>query len=300
MKIKSTLLISCLSFLTAISAIATENGGGAYPNGAEGFMTGLVPPPSGLYMIDYTLYYTADDFMDNSGDKIDAPFDLTLFGNIPRIINVTDKKLFNAQWVQHIFIPLLYLDVTTPGGSDDNVGLGDIIIDPFILAWHTKNLHWAVGVDTYVPVGAYNKNDIANLGRNYWTFEPVAAITYLSDNGYEASIKAMYDFNTRNNATDYRSGDEFHFDYTLAKRIKNYNIGIGGYYYQQITGDDGTVMTPAGAVDAGDNKGRTIAVGPQLAYQHKGMSFILKYQHEFDTENKFEGDKIWFKFVTAL
>lgn len=300
MKNKSILLSVCLFVLFAFTVKATENGGGAYPNGAEGFMTGIVPPPPGLYMIDYTMYYGANDFMDGNGSSIDAPFDLTAWGNIPRIINVTDKRLFGAQWAQHIFIPILYLDVTTPGGNDDNFGLGDIIVDPFILAWHTKNLHWAVGMDTYIPLGAYDKNEIANLGRNYWTFEPVAALTYLSDSGYEASAKIMYDINTRNNATDYKSGDEFHFDYALAKKVGNYAVGIGGYYYKQVTGDDGTVMTPAGAVDAGDNKGQTIAAGPQISYQHKGMSFVLKYQQEFETENKFEGGKVWFKFITAL
>ncbi len=300
MKFKSIVLALGICAVCTVAVKATENGGGAYPNGAEGFLTGLVPPPPGIYLVDYSMFYTANDFMDNNGDKVNAPFDLEVWGNIPRIINVTDKHLFGGQWAQHIFIPVLYLDVTTPGGSDDQAGLGDIIIDPFILAWHTKNLHWALGVDTYVPVGAYDKNDIANLGRNYWTFEPVAALTYLSDNGYEASIKLMYDFNTKNHSTDYQSGDEFHFDYTLGKKINNYNIGIGGYYYKQITGDDGTVLTPAGPVDAGDNKGQTIAVGPQVAYQYKGVSFILKYQHEFETENKFEGDKFWLKIVAAL
>ena len=300
MKSRTLLIASCLFALLTSSAMATENGGGAYPNGAEGFMTGLVPPPPGMYLIDYSLYYGASDFMDANGDEINAPFDLTVWGNIVRLINVTDKRIFGGQWVQHAFFPVLYLDVTTPGGSDHSFGIGDVIVDPFILAWHTKHLHWAVGLDTYIPVGKYYKGDLANLGRNYWTFEPVAAMTYLSDGGFDASLKVMYDINTRNDDTDYKSGDEFHFDWALGKRLGKCVLGVGGYYYKQVTGDDGTVMTPAGPVDAGDNKGQTIAIGPQIACQYKGISLVLKYQREFESENKFEGDKVWFKLITAL
>ncbi|MDA0321808.1 MAG: hypothetical protein O2923_03700 [Verrucomicrobia bacterium] len=48
--------------LVAVSstALATEGGGGAYPNGAEGFMTGALPPP-GNYLVDYSLFYSAND-----------------------------------------------------------------------------------------------------------------------------------------------------------------------------------------------------------------------------------------------
>ena len=300
MRFRTVLLTVLAALLIAPALRATENGGGAYPNGAEGFLTGLVPPPPGMYLIDYALYYGADSFKDGNGDSIPGDFDLEIWGNVLRLINVTDTKILGAQWVQHIFIPVLSVDVTTPGGSDDKIGLGDLIVDPIVLAWHGKNWHCAAGVDVYVPVGEYDENDLANIGRNYWTIEPVFAVTYLNEQGCEASAKFMYDINLENDDTNYESGDEFHVDFALGHRLDNWILGAGGFYYKQIGDDDGTVLTPAGPADAGDNKGQAIGLGPQLGYQHKGMTFILKYQKEFEVENKFEGDRVWFKLITAL
>ena len=48
-------------------AFATEGGGGAYPNGAEDFMAGALPPP-GTYFKNYLVYYTASKFKDNNGN----------------------------------------------------------------------------------------------------------------------------------------------------------------------------------------------------------------------------------------
>lgn len=285
--------------ISGAAVFATENGGNGYPNGAEGYMAGALPPP-GMYAINYVLYYAADDMMDGSGNKLPIDFDLDVFGYGMRFLNVTDKTLFGGTWAQHAFVPVMSVDVTTPGGSDDTFGLGDIIVDPFILGWHTPNFHWVAGLEVYLPLGKYDKNDIANVGRNYWTIEPAVAATYLSNGGYEASIKVMYDVNMENNATDYDSGDEFHFDYALAKHMSSWTVGISGFYYSQITGDDGTIMTPGGPVDSGDNKGFQIGLGPMIAYNYKGMAFVLKYMDDIETENKPDGGRFWMKFILPL
>jgi hypothetical protein len=43
-----------------------------------------------------------------------------------------------------------------------------------------------------------------------------------------------------------------------------------------------------------------MALGPQATYSYKNMSFTLKWQKEFDAENRPEGDNIWFKFMFAF
>ena len=68
----------------------------------------------------------------------------------------------------HAFLPIVYEDVTAAGSSDNRWGLGDIIIDPFILGWHFPNFHVTTGLDIYLPTGTYDKNRQANAGRNYW------------------------------------------------------------------------------------------------------------------------------------
>jgi hypothetical protein len=304
--------VSIFLVLSGEVVFATEGGGNAYPNGAEDFWCGAVPPP-GTYFINYFLYYHADEFNNGKGENVDEDFDLEAVVNTFRFIHVTKHKILGGFWGMHIFIPLWNLDVTatTPAGvkSDTQTGIGDIIIDPFILSWHSKNWHFATGVDIYMPTGRYDAGrdsdeyDLANTSRNYWTFEPIVAFTYQSDFGLEVSSKFMYDINTNNPDTDYRSGQEFHFDYTVGYKINNWRIGVGGYYYKQITDDkiNGKVVEfpkPLGFPDG--FKGQAIAVGPQLKYDYKNMSFILKYHREFEVENRPEGDNFWFKFVYAF
>jgi len=290
-----TLTVFSLTGLYVMDALATESGGGAYPNGAEDFMSGAVPPP-GFYLLNYFTYYTADKFKIKNGPDI-PNFDLDVVADTLRFLYVSKQQILGGFWGMHVFVPFANVDVTLPVGSQSKFGIGDIIVDPFILSWHTKNWHFVTAVDVFMPTGSYDMNRIANVGRNYWTFEPIVGFTFLSDGGFEVSSKIMYDFNTKNQDTAYLSGQEFHFDYTVGYKIKNWSLGLGGYYYKQVTND----KVNGQKVPIGDGfKGQVFALGPQVKYDYKNMSFILKYQIEMAVENKPEGDKFWFKFVYAF
>jgi hypothetical protein len=291
----TVLLFLGVMLLSGRPACATEGGGGAYTNGGDDFMSGAVPPP-GFYFINYFTYYSADKFAGNDGKSKVPGFKLNATADVLRILHVTDKKILGGFWGMHLFLPIVNLDVTSPAGSKTKTGLGDIIIDPFILSWHGKNWHAATGLDIYIPTGSFDKNDKANpgVGRNYWTFEPLVAGTYTTEHGYEVSAKFMYDINTRNSDTDYLSGHEFHVDYALGKKIGKFTVGGAGYYYQQVTDDESNGIT------VHNNKGSVVALGPAFKYDYKNMSFSLKYLFETAAYNRPQGDNLWFKFVYAF
>lgn len=292
-KLYVVVLFVALSFLvlTNTNVSATEYGGSAYPNGVEDFMSGAVPPP-GTYFLNYISYYSSGDFKDSNGNSLFPNFDLSVTANTFRFVHVTEKKIFGGFWGMHALLPILYVDIENPAGIDHKTGCGDLIVDPFLLSWHFKNWHLATGLDFFIPIGNYDKDDLANTSRNYWTFEPAFGVTYLSDSGFDVSAKFMYDFNTENPDTDYKSGQEFHFDYTVGKHFKNIAMGIGGYYYKQVTNDE------LNGERIGDGlKGQAFAIGPQLKYDYKNMSFTLKYHKELEVENRAEGGIFWFRFV---
>ena len=274
-------------------ALATEGGGGSYPNGAEDFMTGALPPP-GTYYKNYLIYYRASRFNDKDGNVLIPDFQLTAAAEALRFIHVTKYKILGASWGVQAFIPLAYQAVTIGGQEDARFSLGDIIIDPIILGWHFKNFHVTAGLDIYLPVGTYNQNHQANNGRNYWTFEPALAMTYLSDGGIEVSAQLMSDINTENNDTNYKSGQEFHMDYTIGYHLnKQWAVGVNGYYYYQVTDDE------QNGSKVGDDgfKGRVFAIGPVVQYGYKNMNFTLKWQPEFEARNRPEGNKFYFNFL---
>ncbi|MDD3445992.1 MAG: transporter [Zavarzinia sp.] len=287
----ASLLASALSLLTLSAAQATEGGGGAYANGAESFMTGALPPP-GFYALSYNQYYTAGEF--KNAAPVFSDFDVTVAATIFRAVYVSDVSVLGGTWAMHAFLPFAKVDLGFGPVSDSASGLGDIIIDPFIIGWHFGDFHLITGLDIYLPTGAYDENDLANVGRNYTTFTPVVAATWLNADGYEASIKVMYDINTENTATDYTSGNELHADFIVAKHWGPLAVGVGGYAYKQVTGDSG-----AGAV-LGDFKGQAFALGPQVSYGAGNLMVTAKYQSEFEVENRPEGDKFWLNLTLAF
>lgn len=68
--------------------------------------------------------------------------------------------------------------------------------------------------------------------------------------------------------------------------------GIGGYWYQQVTGDSGR------AAVLGPFKGRALALGPELlgtaSFGKTPVTFQLKVLEEFSTQNRLQGINTWF------
>ncbi len=296
-KVIMVIQAAIISFLLILGSVAfaTEGGGSIYAGGNEDFMSGAAPPP-GFYFINYTNYYWANRFNDKDGNSLIPGFKVRAIADAFRFIYVTKIKILGLDYAMHAIIPVVNLDVHLPNEKKNITEVGDVTLSPLILAWHSKNLHAVAGLDINIPTGGYDVTRIANPGRNYWNLEPALAFTYLSDGGFEASSKFMYDYNFKNHETEYLSGQEFHFDYTLAYHIKNWSLGVGGFYYKQITDDkqDETKVGPDGF------KGQAFAIGPQVKYDYKNMSFILKYQKEMAVENKPDGSKAWLKFVYAF
>lgn len=279
--------------LAGTAAHAKEPGSGdQYPNGAENWYAGAVPPP-GSYFINYLGHYSGHPYAGktkNEAVKVDAWFDAL------RYVHVTDQKLLGASWAWHVIVPLVRLSVETPGGKYTKSGVGDVTINPIILAWHSPEWHFAAGLDFNLPTGAYNKNDVANIGVNYASVEPILAASYLGQNGWELSTKFMYNIKGKNDDTDYRSGNEFHMDYLVGRNFGPWGLGVSGYYLKQTTND-----RQAGAVVGDGNKGQVFSYGPSVKYTTRtGTSFIGQWQHEANVENRTGGDKVWFKLILPL
>ncbi len=283
------------ALLASVFALAKE-GPDQYPNGAENFMAGALPPP-GHYFINYLGYYTGE-YRDHNGNEIpDLKVNATF--NALRYIYVSNHKLLGGDWGMHAIVPFVYQQLDIPGlGGGSAFGLGDITLNPLIIGWHLPpDWHLVFGLDINLPTGRYDQNDpTESIGANYFSFEPALAFTYLNQSGFEVSAKLMYNIKTENDDTNYQSGDDFHMDYLIGQHFGSWTAGIGGYYLKQ-TGDDevnGQSVGPDG------RRGEVFAFGPAVKYDYNGMSLIGTWDHETGAENRFEGDKFFFKFVTAF
>ena len=296
-KTKKILSLALPVLLVGSSAMAKE-GPDQYPNGAENFLAGALPPP-GNYFINCLGYYQGD-YRDNNGDKVSG-LKVNATFNALRYVFVSNYKLFGGDWGMHAIVPFVYQNMDTPFpaiGNGSVFGLGDITIDPIIIGWHfPPDWHITVGLDINLPTGKYSSTDPTDsIGANYYSFEPIFAFTYLNQGGFEVSAKLMYNIKTENNDTNYQSGDEFHMDYLIGQHFGPWAVGLGGYYLKQTEDDKQNGQT----VDPDGNRGQVFAFGPAVKYDYKGMSFIGTWDHETDVKNRFQGNKFYFKFITAF
>lgn len=275
--------------------LATEGGGTSYPLGAENYLSGAMPPP-GFYGQLFINHYEADNLRGNDGDKLPVDFRVRANAITPRLIWVSDYSLFGASVALHAIVPLVDLKVELNGQSQSKQGLGDIIFGPALGFHHSEQFHSILALDMIAPSGRYDRDDLANTGRNYWVIEPVYAMSYIDPNGLNLDAKLMYDFNRENPATDYRSGQEFHVDYALGWGLGNgWVLGIGGYYYRQTTDDrqDGQRIA--------DNKGRALAIGPSIKYSGANGWFVTaKWEQETQVRNRAQGDAYWVKLTVPF
>lgn len=297
MKVSYTASSAALAaaLLLSTPAFATEGGGGIYPNGAENFMVGAMPPP-GFYTLVYGTHYRATELRDNNGNDVSSAlggFRAEVNAIVPRFIWVTPHKVLGGQLAFHAMVPLMDADVRIGPVRQSDRGIGDINLD-VALGYHASpKFHYVIALEANAPTGGYDSKRIANVGRNYWNIEPLVALTYTQPTGINADLKLMYDYNFRNRDTDYRSGQELHADYALGWGFGNgWVVGVGGYLYQQVTDD-----RVAGAPVTG-NKGRAYNIGPSLKYQSKdGWFLTAKFERQYSVRNRPDGSAFWIKTI---
>ncbi|MGY1458368.1 SphA family protein [Luteimonas sp. A534] len=189
---------------------------------------------------------------------------------------------------------------TFTGGLRDSLqGVGDLYPSAS-LKWNHGNHNNMVYTMAGVPVGSYRADRLANLGSNHWSVDVGGGYTYLnSTKGREFSAAVGVTHNWENPDTGYQNGVSAHLDWAASQFLsETTHVGLGGYFYRQVTGDSG-----AGAV-LGDFKSRVSGIGPQVGYffplgAHKGY-VNAKGIYEFDARNRPSGWNAWVTLAIPL
>ena len=308
------------SLALAISSRAEEGGSAHYlPGMGASFIDAFPGKPGSLAVLNYFLYYNGSAAGNRPlpiGGLLTAGLDATVYADTLAAIYQTPWHVLGGGLAVGAALPYVWVEVEGqaqrigPGGvpgpaftaRDSANGIGDIALYPFMLGWTNilPDLKLDTRLSIFAPTGAYEAGQLANAGKNYWTFEPGIMASWLSSKiGTEVSLYAGVDFNTANDATDYTSGTSLHLDATIAQHLplgKGFiGVGANGFYYQQITGDTGT------GARLGDFESMTSGVGPVLSYAQKvGQTDLVaevKWLPELDVDHRLKGDHIWFKLA---
>jgi hypothetical protein len=280
------------------NAVAAEAGQSSYLKGYQDFLSGVIPPESGVYTRNDLLYYQGSISRTVIGGRVAVSLHEELTANITAVTYVTPIKILGATLAFSAAAPVENVNIAAAAQvgrfglstSQDRFGLGDAFFTPVVLGWAAGNFHWTTGFSVGAPTGIYHHGALNNTSLNRWAFMPQAAITYLDPKtGWDASAAFIYVASTENPSTNYQTGDILHVDFSGGRYLsKAIQVGIVGYYEQQLTGDSGS-----GAL-LGADKARVWALGLGGTYTfavgQTPITATAKWTHEFAAQNTFEGD----------
>jgi hypothetical protein len=149
-----------------------------------------------------------------------------------------------------------------------------------------------------IPSGTYDHTRLANLSFGWVAVDSGAGYTYLDPKtGHEFSIVGGLTYNFINPDLQYQNGIDFHVDWGASQFVSwNVQIGLVGYFFQQLTGDTGpgaklgSFRRPGGRHRATDRL-------PLPDWQRASGLCELKSHKDFAAENRPEGYTAWVTFA---
>jgi hypothetical protein len=276
-------------------ANAMEGGQSLYLKGHRDFMTGVLPPPGVQVRSDMYMYSGHERSVVPQGR---LGVDLHAVATILSSTFITPYQILGGRYAFGVRSAVSRIDVSralvTPGPTlvrrQNLTARNDIVVSPLIIGWQSGLLHWNISTQVWLPAGNYSATRLANSGRNIWAVSPQIGATYFDPRtGWEISGAAIYVVNFENPDTNYRSGDMFHVDFAIGRRLTPHvELGLVGYVAEQLTADSG-----AGAI-FGPRKLRIAGLGPGATYRFAvngvAVSLVAKYYREFAARNTTQGD----------
>ena len=314
---KNVLLRSlCLAALITAGANvadAAEGGSGFYLLGSKGSLAGILPP-EGVFFTNDSYFYSGEISdsvkFPTIGGELAVGVEADAFVNISTLLAVTPYEFLGGRLAFGLAVPYAHQDVGADvtfdlngnklfndSLSDTDHAFGDPVLVGAI-GWSSPLWHATLFNTVNVPIGSWSEGALANAGFNRWAYDATLATTYLDPStGFEFSFSPGITFNGENLDTGYRTGTEFHVEFAAMQHFsEQFALGIGGYHYDQLTGDSGTAPS--------DFKGRVSAIGPALNWNFQlgalPVSFKAKYLHEFSTDNRTEGEAVFFQLAIPL
>ena len=275
--------------LLAAPAMLHAQAIGHYVPGLEGIKGASLPPP-GWYVRDYNLFYSSGTLNSSAGNKIPGiNLDVFTYANAPRIIWITDTKIFGGYLGLDALVPLIYqsLNVNVPGGrfSDSTFGIGDLFAEA-TLSWHLQQFDLSLGAGCWAPTGNSSAPLSTLAGTGFWTPMFTAGVTWYVDAGKTWSVSALsrYEINTEQRDTHVTPGQAYTLEWGIAKTLnKTVDLGVVGYLQQQTT---------RGNPNGSRNLGSVAAIGPEInvAFPKPMMFVSFRYLHEFMAKSRAQGE----------
>ncbi len=174
---------------SAQASLAAEGGFSFYLPGTAGDVALAQSSEPGLQVANTVFFLSGDAGAAVLQGKVNAGLDLTMALDIVSAGYTFDQEVLGATYTVGAAIPFGYAEleatITTAGGGSfaaerDSFNIADIALVPLELTWTIDNFSIQLGEAIYAPTGAYDVDEVVNLGLNHWGFDTTLAVTYLN------------------------------------------------------------------------------------------------------------------------
>ncbi|SPF38454.1 conserved exported hypothetical protein [Syntrophobacter sp. SbD1] len=136
-----------------------------------------------------------------------------------------------------------------------------------------------------------------------WAFAPHLGISWLHQ-GWNISADLIYTWYTKDNDTNYQSGDQFFGDYTVSYTCGRWTFGLGAQSTTQVQNDKFAVINPLTGTSSYGSQPNTrfenYAAGPMIGYNFGPCSLMFIYNFALETKNDVGGDYYAVRLVVPL
>ncbi len=265
--------------------------------GDWGVASGTQPEPN-LYLVPVYSRYSTNSIRDNEGEvrpNVAATIDLDVVAAF--LWWVTDLEILGANYGIQMSLPWVGSALEAPGlgvGVDNDLGFGDLYVQPINLGWHRDRADFVAGAGVYVPTGRWKLGASSNRGLGMWGFDVVAGSTVYLNRGRTLTVSALaaWETHTTKEDSDIQVGDLLTVEGGLGASFLGGGLNVGAAYFFQwkLTSDDlGIEVLP------GLDKARSYGIGPEatVAIPFGGKllgTLTARYLWDYGVRNTTEGE----------
>jgi hypothetical protein len=302
MRIQSRLLVALISatVLLARPGASPAQIRGKYPPGINATNSGTFPD-EGLTYMNYFQYFSFDQLKGPGGSRVPTEGRLAVLLDHNFFKWTSKQKILGAKLLLLADLPIVTSSLTSAalGSINSGGGLADSYFQPFTLGWNFSRADIMAGYAFMPPTGRFEPGATDNVGAGFWLNGPVAGQTvYLTkDKKTAAAAFELYGFNSKQEDTDIRPGQNFNIDYSVTRTFSFRNmetllrIGAVGYGQYQTTDRRGPGVDP---VVAESTHYHVNALGPgaDIIFPNRKTSLGVRYFKEFSNSSTVQGKSL--------
>lgn len=209
------------------------------PLGNKALNTGVMPG-QGFNFITEAQYYYGNSYGDNgrmlklNGKSIENQvfaIDFVAEWHTP-------LKIGGARYSLDVILPFVVVDVDN--GKDNQFtagGVGDIYVEPFMLAWSTKYVDSKLILGVNLPIGS------PGITKDHFSLALTGAVSIFfdSERKFQLSLMPIFEWHAKDNSNNFTEGMDFAVKWGLGYTFLGTNtIGIIGYSDVLMTNDSGS------------------------------------------------------------